>query len=253
MPRTTPDILADMRSFPPPANPMRDWGGFVDLFAELHAAGGLPSKIPDVLLYFERHPTAMLVANLWVVAHTLEHHFAGQFEAAVLESVLRRPSDFATRLASRIACHGRPEVDGVRVVLPWQVRCSQILCGSVLGTGMLEVTHDVAGEREQFQQEGMNLVGQFILVVGQACPVDIALEVIVQILVRVQFRGPARQEEHGNAVGVLLDPVPHLLAVVGAESVGDEIDLLGRLAQQPLQEHDEQRRVERAGVRGYPG
>ncbi len=88
----------------------------MDLFAELHAAGGLPSTIPDVLGYFERHPTAMLVANLWIVAHTLEHHFAGQFEAAALESLLRRPSDFATRLACRIACHGRPEVDGVRVV-----------------------------------------------------------------------------------------------------------------------------------------
>jgi hypothetical protein len=116
MARPVSDILADLLAFPAPANPMRDWGGFVELFAELRETGGLPSAIPDVLGYFERHPTARLISALWTVAHALEHQYTGQFEAAVLESVRRQPSDFAVRLASRIACHGRPEVDGVCVV-----------------------------------------------------------------------------------------------------------------------------------------
>src|SRR4051794_37534032 len=119
---------------------------------------------------------------------------------------------------------------------------------SVLDTGVSEVTHDVAGQLKQLQQEGMNPVGQLILVVRQSSRVDVSLQVIVQVLVRVQFRGPRRQEKHVDAVSVLIHPVPHLLAVVGPETVGDEIDLLGSLSQQPLQEQDEQRRIQSAGI-----
>src|SRR5437868_8746907 len=76
------------------------------------------------------------------------------------------------------------------VLLPWQLRSSLIMGSSILDTGVSEVTHDVAGQFKQLQQEGMNPVSQFTLVVGQTGPVDVSLQVIVQILVRVQFRGP---------------------------------------------------------------
>jgi len=53
------------------------------------------------------------------------------------------------------------------LLLPWQERSSQIMGGSILNTGVLEVTHDVAGQVEQLQQKGMNAVGQLISVIGQ--------------------------------------------------------------------------------------
>lgn len=116
MGRSVPEILAAIDAFPPPPDILRGWRPFADLVAELEEAGGLPAAVPHLLGYFERHPTARLVSWLWDVAHALEHRHAGQFEAAVLESVRRRPSDFAVRLAGRIAGRGRPEVGGVRVV-----------------------------------------------------------------------------------------------------------------------------------------
>ena len=67
---------------------------------------------------------------------------------------------------------------------------------------MLEVTHDVFGQLEQLQQELMNPVRQLLLVVGQTSPVDVALEVVVQVLVGVQLRGPPRQEKQIDPVGV---------------------------------------------------
>lgn len=115
MGRAISDILADIDAFPPPTNPMREWGPFTALVAELEAAGGLPAAVPRLLRYFERHPTARLISSLWEVAHALEHRHTGQFEVAVLESVRRQPSDFAVRLLARVACHGWPEMGGVRV------------------------------------------------------------------------------------------------------------------------------------------
>src|SRR5215204_6210374 len=120
--------------------------------------------------------------------------------------------------------------------------------GSILDTGVLEVTNDVVGQLKQLQQEGMNPVRQLILVVGQTGPVDVPFQVIVQVLVRIQLCRAARQEKQVDPVGVLIHPVPHLFAVVGTEPISDEIDLLGRLSQQSLQEQDEQRCVQRAGV-----
>src|SRR3954451_20010367 len=88
----------------------------------------------------------------------------------------------------------------VRSILPWQERYSQVTGSSILDTGESEVTHDVGGQLKQLQQEGMNPVGQLIVVVGQTDPVDVALQVIVQVLDRVQFRGPPWQEKHSDAV-----------------------------------------------------
>jgi hypothetical protein len=116
MARAIADILVAIDAFPVPADPIGGWQPFANLVAELEEAGGLPTAVPQLLSYFERHPTARLCGSLWQVAHTLEHRHQGQFEVAVLEAVLRRPSDFTVRLASRVACHGRPEVDGMRVV-----------------------------------------------------------------------------------------------------------------------------------------
>src|SRR5947209_7919935 len=101
MARAVAEILADIDAFPPPADILRGWRPFAELVAELEAAGGLPGAIPDLLRYFERHPTARTTAWLWDVAHALER-MPGRYEAAVLDSVRRCPSDLAVRLAGRI-------------------------------------------------------------------------------------------------------------------------------------------------------
>jgi hypothetical protein len=115
MARAVADILADIHAFRPPTDILRGWRPFAELVTELQAAGGLPAAIPDMLRYFERHPTARLIGWLWDVAHALEW-MPGQYEEAVLESLRRRPSDFAVRLTGRLAARGKREISGAPVV-----------------------------------------------------------------------------------------------------------------------------------------
>jgi hypothetical protein len=115
MSRATADILADIQAFPPPTDILRGWRPLAELVAELEAADGLPDAIPDLLRYFERYPTARLVGWLWDVARAIEAR-PGQYEAAVLESIRRCPSDFGVRLAGRFAARGKPQIGAVRVV-----------------------------------------------------------------------------------------------------------------------------------------
>jgi hypothetical protein len=63
MPRAVAEILADIHAFPPPAGILRGWRPFAELVAELQAAGGMPAAIPELLRYFERHPTARLIGG----------------------------------------------------------------------------------------------------------------------------------------------------------------------------------------------
>jgi hypothetical protein len=114
MARAVADILADIAAFAPPADVMRGWRPLAELVGELKAAAGLPAAVPDLLAYFERHPTVRTISWLWAVAHALEW-MPGQYEAAVLESLRRCPSDFTVRLAGRFAARGRAEIGGVRV------------------------------------------------------------------------------------------------------------------------------------------
>jgi len=140
------------------------------------------------------------------------------FKATKADAPNPKPSASRLRPPSKIEyAITFPRVEGYYYA--GQQRYSQVIGGSVLNTGVLEVTHDVAGQLEQLQQECVDAVGQFIVVVGQTGPVGRYLEVIVEVLVWVQLWGPSRQQKHGDPVFVLLDPVPHLLAVVGAESV----------------------------------
>jgi hypothetical protein len=116
MTRPVAEILADIYRFPPPTDILRGWQPFAELVQELRTVGGLPGAIPDLLRYFEEHPTARLIGWLWEVAHALER-LPGQYEAAVLESVRRRPSDFAVRLAGRFAeARGKLEIGATQVL-----------------------------------------------------------------------------------------------------------------------------------------
>ena len=107
MGRPVADILSDLDAITPPANPLRGWQPFAALVAELERVGGLPAVTPRLLAYFERHPTARVVSWLWDAVHAIERH-PGRYEAAVLASLGRRPSDFAARLTGRAARLGRP-------------------------------------------------------------------------------------------------------------------------------------------------
>src|SRR5262245_35368758 len=57
MTRAVSDILADIHRFPPPTDILRGWRPFAELVTELQVAGGLPGAVPDLLRYFEEHPT----------------------------------------------------------------------------------------------------------------------------------------------------------------------------------------------------
>jgi hypothetical protein len=100
--RSIADILADLDRFPPPDDALRGWQPFAELVAELGRAGGLPDAAPRVFGYFERHPTVRVRSWLWDVVHALEWH-PGKYEAAAVESLGRRPSDFAARVLGRAA------------------------------------------------------------------------------------------------------------------------------------------------------
>src|SRR3954464_4771554 len=97
----------------------------------------------------------------------------------------------------------RPSVVKLTLRLPRQGRRSQSLGGSILDTGVPEVAHDALGQLNQLEQEVMNAVGQLLLVVGQAKSVDVALEVLVEVLVGVQLRRPPWQEVDLDAARLL--------------------------------------------------
>ena len=65
---------------------------------------------------------------------------------------------------------------------------------------VFKVAHNVFGQLRQSVQEALDVRPQFALIVGQARCVDSGVDVVVEILVRVQFGRSPRQVEHLNPV-----------------------------------------------------
>src|SRR5260370_16960314 len=81
-------------------------------------------------------------------------------------------------------------------LLPRPVRSSLIDGCGVLDAWMLKVAHYMLGKMKQPPHEFLNMRTHFGLVVRQASRMDLPLEVVVQILVRVQLRRITRQVDH---------------------------------------------------------
>ena len=67
-----------------------------------------------------------------------------------------------------------------------------------------------------------------------------ALEIPIEVLVRVQFRRVRRQVEQGDLVAVRVDPFSHRLGLVDAEVVENQEDLAPGIADESLHEDNQQ-------------
>ncbi len=85
------------------------WGPVFQLIEELEAAGWLADAIPEVIAVFERIPTARMVTAAWDIEYALYRH-PGQFERPLVESLLRRPSDFTVRVLCRMLARGWTQI-----------------------------------------------------------------------------------------------------------------------------------------------
>src|ERR1043166_2048478 len=85
----------------------------------------------------------------------------------------------------------------------------------IQNAGVLEVAGDAGAPMIEGAHEALNPRAQLFLAVGQALLVDIALEVIVQVLVGIQLPGIMRQVEHLDPLLVGLQPVVHLRRIMG--------------------------------------
>ena len=66
----------------------------------------------------------------------------------------------------------------------------------ILHPGVLGVTHDMLGPVKQPAHERLDPRPQLLLAVGQAGLMHVPLQVVVQVLARIQLRGAARQVKH---------------------------------------------------------
>ena len=87
---------------------------------------------------------------------------------------------------------------------------------------------------------------------GRPASFTVPFHVVVQVLHRVQLRRVRRQVEHLDLVPVRRHPGLHLRRLVGLQPVRDQQDLPRRPRDQPGQEQQEHRRVERPLVRHEP-
>ncbi len=107
MARKHADIVVDLRAFAPPAD---DWDRLNDLAAELWKSGSPADAIPDLLGVFERFPDAESFGVFWSILHGLES--LPGYEAELVRSVQRRPSEFGVLMVGRLLNAGRAEAAG---------------------------------------------------------------------------------------------------------------------------------------------
>ena len=93
---------------------------------------------------------------------------------------------------------------------------------------MLEVTGDAFGELGELLHEAMELGLELVTVLGQAIGIDVDLDVAVEILVGVAFRGVLGQVEHFDLILSRSQPLLDSVGLMDAEVIDDEEDLLVR-------------------------
>ena len=111
MPRTSTQVIADIRAFQPTGG---DWRRFDALLGELWAAGNPDRHILDLLAVLERFPEDDGAGVLWGVLHGLES--LSGYEPKLIESVRRQPSELGVIMVGRLLNGGVSEVGGVGLV-----------------------------------------------------------------------------------------------------------------------------------------
>ncbi len=170
----------------------------------------------------------------------------------VAESILaawRKRPDLhheATKALQRMeAMAGRPAVTReIRAfqdeLLPRPIISSLIDVRSILDGWMLEVVHDMLRKMKQSPHEFLNMRTHLHFVVRQAGRIDLSLQVVVQILVRVQLRRVTLQVEYFDPLLMRRNPRLHCRGQQRPQAVHDQEHFPRCAPQQPAQEHQEQ-------------
>jgi hypothetical protein len=148
MGRTRAEILTDLAAYVPCPDPKKfvhQWSPVLELVEELESAHWLADAIPEVVAVFERSPEARMVGGAWYVEYALYRH-PGHFERPLVESLLRRPSDFTVRVLCRMLCRGQTRIG------PWSIR--ELLEGVVVRADVPDALRALARKYLQWPEEG---------------------------------------------------------------------------------------------------
>jgi hypothetical protein len=110
MPRPTEDIAADIDAFQPTSG---NWRGLDALLEELWKDGSPQAAIPEMLRVFERFSDDDGAGVFWSIVHGLEA--LPGYEAQLLSSVGRVPSDMGVTMVGRLLNAGYNDIDGVPI------------------------------------------------------------------------------------------------------------------------------------------
>lgn len=110
MPRSTKDIAADIDAIQPTNG---NWLGLEALLEELWRDGSPQAAIPELLRVFERFPDDDGLGVFWSIVHGLEA--LPGYQAHLLASVGRAPSDMAVTMLGRLLNAGYHDINGVPI------------------------------------------------------------------------------------------------------------------------------------------
>src|SRR5262249_54832786 len=111
MPRSTKKILADLDAFGPP---MEDWGRLDELLQELWASHSPSQGVRTLFGVLERYPDHDGYGVFWPILHGLEA--IPGYEAELIRSVQRTPTEFNLMMVGRLLNAGQKEVNDVSLV-----------------------------------------------------------------------------------------------------------------------------------------
>jgi hypothetical protein len=98
----------DIRAFSPVGG---NWRPLDDLLAELWSTGEASRHVPELLAVLERFPEEDGAGVLWSVVHGVES--MPGYEAELVHSVRRRPSELGLTMIGRLLNSGASHVGGV--------------------------------------------------------------------------------------------------------------------------------------------
>ncbi|MFN8886364.1 MAG: hypothetical protein ACK5WF_02795 [Cyclobacteriaceae bacterium] len=108
--RTSHDIVKDIGHFQPQDG---NWLKLQDLLTELWGTGEEENFTVDLLKVLERFPEEDGAGVLWSIVHGLEHFKT--YEAELIESLNRQPSEMGLLMLRRIKNTGTRTVGGVDI------------------------------------------------------------------------------------------------------------------------------------------
>ena len=108
--RTSHDIVKDIGHFQPQGG---NWLKLQDLLTELWGTGEEENFTVDLLKVLERFPEEDGAGVLWSIVHGLEHFKT--YEAELIESLNRQPSEMGLLMLRRIKNTGTRTVGGVDI------------------------------------------------------------------------------------------------------------------------------------------